>query len=42
MPVHAPAFPGAQLFSSYRPNAITVSGNTSYHALGEAIHLVNK
>jgi hypothetical protein len=34
--VHA-AFPWAQLTSSYRPGAITVSGNRSYHALGRAI-----
>jgi hypothetical protein len=31
------AFPGAQLFSSYRPGAITSSGNVSYHARGRAI-----
>jgi hypothetical protein len=30
-------FPGAQLFSSVRPGAITASGNLSYHALGRAI-----
>ena len=34
--VHA-AFPGAALLSSYRPGAITVSGNRSYHAIGRAI-----
>lgn len=31
------AFPGAQLFSSYRPGAVTSSGNVSYHARGRAI-----
>ena len=31
------AFPGAQLFSSFRPGAITATGNQSYHALGRAI-----
>lgn len=31
------AFPGAQLYSSYRPGAITATGNQSYHALGRAI-----
>ena len=30
-------FPNAQLFSSFRANSITSSGNTSYHALGRAI-----
>lgn len=34
--VHA-HFPNAQLTSSYRPGAVTVSGNTSYHARGRAI-----
>jgi hypothetical protein len=34
--LHA-AFPGAQLFSSFRPGAITATGNQSYHALGRAI-----
>jgi hypothetical protein len=31
------AFPGARLFSSYRPGARTRSGSVSYHALGKAI-----
>ena len=34
--VHA-HFPNAQLTSSYRPGAVTVSGNQSYHARGRAI-----
>jgi hypothetical protein len=31
------AFPGASLISAYRPGAVTVTGNRSYHALGRAI-----
>ena len=31
------AFPWAQLTSSYRPGAITASGNRSYHSMGRAI-----
>jgi TP901 family phage tail tape measure protein len=31
------AFPGAHLNSSFRPGAITATGNRSYHSLGRAI-----
>ena len=31
------AFPTASLFSAFRPNAITSSGNPSYHSMGRAI-----
>jgi hypothetical protein len=34
------AFPYAQVSSGFRPNAITSSGNLSYHALGRAIDIV--
>lgn len=34
--LHA-AFPSARLFSSYRPGAVTASGNQSWHSLGRAI-----
>lgn len=34
--LHA-AFPSAQLFSSYRPGAVTASGNASWHSRGRAI-----
>lgn len=30
-------FPTAQLFSAYRPGAITATGNRSYHGMGRAI-----
>jgi hypothetical protein len=33
------AFPSAQLYSAYRPGAITSSGNQSYHAMGRAIDI---
>jgi hypothetical protein len=33
------AFPSAQLFSGYRPGAITSSGNRSYHSMGRAIDI---
>lgn len=32
-------FPGAQLFSSFRPGAITATGNQSLHARGRAIDI---
>lgn len=31
------AFPGLALLSGFRPGAITITGNTSYHALGRAV-----
>jgi TP901 family phage tail tape measure protein len=34
--VHA-AFPGMRVLSDYRPGAVTLSGNRSYHAVGRAV-----
>jgi TP901 family phage tail tape measure protein len=31
------AFPGIAIYSDYRPGAITVTGNRSYHAVGRAV-----
>lgn len=31
------AYPGAALYSSYRPGAITATGNRSYHSMGRAV-----
>lgn len=32
-------FPGLQLFSAYRPGAITATGNASYHGMGRAVDI---